>query len=95
MELNISNALIVHESGFAWTLGTKQQRSKDAKATPAGQKIQTNATKASIQRVPIYPLEEETEEEEEEVATQLQRGDPLIGHFTTVNLSSEEEDWNI
>lgn len=91
VKLNISNTLIVHESMFVRTSVTNQQRLKDAKAPLVGQKIQTNATKASIQQVPIQPPKEETEEEEE-VTTHLEGGVPLIRHFTTANLNSEEED---
>lgn len=80
---------------FAWTSGTKQEKLKDAKAPPAGKKIKTKDTMTSIRWVPIQPEEEETEEEKAEVATHLRGGDPLIGHFTTTNLNSEDEDWSI
>lgn len=38
------------------------------------------------------PGKEESQEEEEEIATHMGEGDPLIGHFTMANLSSEEEE---
>lgn len=56
------------------------------------QRKKSKIAKASLSKIPT-PQREESEEEEEEVATHLggNLGDPLTGHFSMANLSSDED----
>lgn len=89
----------VHKSLFAGISGAKQQnweeKPRDAKAPPAGLRMNTKFAKASLPKDPTSLWDEdENEYEKEEVATHLRGGDHLTGHFTMANLRSDEDNWH-
>lgn len=90
--ISLTDVLVSHDSMFAGPSGSKgeKQMEIEVRAPQGGQKIKTKATMANLQK--FRPGEIESEGKEDEIATRLGGGDPLIGHFTVVNLNSEQDE---
>lgn len=98
-QVDISRDPMFKASVFVGTLGAstceEKEGKKHARAQDALQKKKTKAATTSAAMNPPPELVDIEEEFEEEVATHLGGAEPLTGHITMANASSEEDGWKI